>query len=182
MTVINNFLPKQAFKDLQEYCAANEFQIVKAAEREFSVLDTPKYLLEFFKIPGYELVLTFIRSAYPGFDTDINIHADNIVNGHKIAKASVLYINEQLGTTKNGTCFYNHKTHGPELTALVSNEEFDRLLTEDANDETKWEKTDVVTSYPNRLLKYNSQLFHSKIPNEITEGIRIILVCFYVKK
>lgn len=182
MTVTNNFLPKPAFKDLQDYCKENEFQIVKAGDKEFSVLETPKSLLEFFKIQGYELILTFIRSAYNGFDNESRIHADNIINGHKTALATVLYINEQLGTTPNGTCFYNHKIHGPELTAEVTDEEFNRLITEDANDETKWEKTDVVTSYPNRLLKYNSQSFHSKYPKEITEGLRVVLVCFYTKK
>jgi hypothetical protein len=182
MTVTNTFLPKQEFKELQQYCKENEFQIVTIGDKEFSVLDTPKSLLPLLQINGYELILTFIRNAYKGFDNEANIHADNIINGHKTALASVLYINEQLGTTPNGTCFYNHKTHGPELTEDVSNEEFDRLITEDANDETKWEKTDIVTSYPNRLLKYGAQTFHAKWPNEITEGCRIVLVCFYSKK
>jgi hypothetical protein len=182
MTVTNNFLPKQVFKYLQNYCKENEFKIVQVGDKDFSVLETPKSLLPYFQIDSYELILTFIRSAYKGFDNESRIHADNIINGHKTALASVLYINEQLGTTPNGTCFYNHKMHGPELTKEVSDEEFDRLLTEDANDLSKWEKTDIVTSYPNRLLKYNSQNFHGKFPNEITEGKRIVLVCFYTKK
>ncbi|WP_395073835.1 hypothetical protein [Flavobacterium sp.] len=181
MTVTNNFLTEKVFKELQEYCKENEFKIVKVGDKEFSVLDTPESVIKFFKIDGYELILSFIRNAFEGFDNKSRIHADNIINGHKVSLASVLYINEQLGTTPNGTCFYKHHIHGLELTSSVTNEEFDRLLTEDANDERKWEKTDVVRSYPNRLLKYNAQLFHGKFPNEITHGERIVLVCFYTK-
>jgi hypothetical protein len=182
MTVINNFLPKIVFFDLQKFCKENKFEIIKLGDKEFSILQTPQELIPFFQIDGYELILTFIRSAYKGFDNDYRIHADNIMLGQKTALASVLYINEQLGTTPNGTCFYNHKTHGRELTEEVTNEEFDRLLLEDANNPSKWEKTDIVTSYPNRLLKYNSQAFHSKYPAEIIDGCRIVLVCFYAKK
>jgi hypothetical protein len=41
------------------------------------------------------MILTFIRSAYEGFDEEINIHADGLINGQKKDKAAVLYINNQ---------------------------------------------------------------------------------------
>jgi len=182
MTVTDNFLPIGAFEDLQEYCNESDFQIVKLGEKEFSVLTTPRYLLEFFQIPGHELVLTFIRSAKKDFDNDIRIHADNIIEGKKTALASVLYINPEGTVSKNGTAFWRHNEYGYELPKDVSNEEFDRLITEDSNDLSKWEQLDTIYARPNRRLLYNSNLFHSKYPSKITEGTRIVLVCFYAKK
>jgi len=181
MTVTDNFLPQQAFKDLQQHCRVNNFEIVKLGEKEFSVLETPNPLLEFFKIPGHQLVLTFIRSAKNDFDTDLRIHADNIINGHKTALASVLYINEKGEVPPNGTMFWIHKTHGDQLDKSVSNEEFDRLITEDSNDLSKWEESDIIYAKPNRQLLYNSNYFHSKWPAKIEKGERKVLVCFYSK-
>lgn len=179
--VTNDFLPEQAFEWIQDYCYSSEFKIVKAGEKEFSVLETPPEILYYFNVPGHEIVLTFIRNAYPSFDNDYRIHADNIINGVKTSFASVLYINKPEGVTPNGTAFWKHKTHGHRLSENVTNEEFDRLINEDANDLEKWEQTAFVSNVPNRLVMYDSQLFHSKTPNEITTGTRIVLVIFYRK-
>lgn len=181
MTVINNFLPKNIFEKLQKHCNETPFQIVQIGDKEFSVLNVPDYLFDLIKIDNHEIVLAFIRSAYSGFDNENRIHADNIINGSKIDLASVLYINETNGVTPNGTCFYSHVKHGKELKENVSEEEFNRLLTEDSNNDSKWIKEECVSAYPNRLLKYNAQFFHAKYPKEIMQGIRIVLVCFYKK-
>jgi hypothetical protein len=182
MTVTNNFLPPQAFKDLQDYCSQNNFEIVEVGNKKFSVLETPRPLLDFFKIEGYELILTFIRSAKKDFDTDLRIHADNIINGHKTALASVLYINNEDEVSTNGTVFWKHHQHGHELEANTSEIEFNRLLTEDANDYSKWEQRDLFYALPNRRLLYNSNSFHSKWPAKIEKGERKVLVCFYAEK
>lgn len=182
MKVTDQFLPEAAFEDLQNYCYEEDFQIVKHGDKEFSVLPTPKYLHEFLQIPGHELILTFIRSARVDFDTDARIHADNIIEGKKTALASVLYINPEGTVSKNGTAFWKHHKHGYELPQDVSNEEFDRLITEDSNDLSKWEQLDIIYARPNRHLLYNSNHFHSKYPSQIEEGTRIVLVCFYSKK
>lgn len=180
--VKDDFLPKEAFKDLQQYCNENEFQIVDAGGKEFSVLHTPRNLLEFFRLPGYELVLTFIRSAHKDFDTDHRIHADNIINGHKTELASVLYLNDEGEIDDNGTAFYIHVTHGRQLGKTATAEEFDRLIKEDSNDLSKWKMTDKISSVPNRQLLYSSNYFHAKWPNIIERGERRVLVCFYAKK
>lgn len=182
MQVTDNFLPTKAFEDLQEYCNQNEFEIIKAGEKEFSVLKTPNSLLDFFKIEGYELVLTFLRRANKDIDTDLRIHADNVIVGRKTALASVLYINNKDEATPNGTVFWEHHIHGQELAKNVSNKEFDRLITEDSNDIQKWEVQDLIKSRPNRQLLYNSNLFHSKWPPVIETGERRVLVCFYAEK
>jgi hypothetical protein len=53
------------------------------AKKKFSVITTPNAFLPFLKLEGYEMILTFIRSAYEGFDEEINIHADGLINGQK---------------------------------------------------------------------------------------------------
>jgi len=180
--ITDSFLPENAFLDLQDYCRENKFEIVSLGEKPFSVLQTPKYLYEFLQIPDHVLVLTFIRSANADFDNELRIHADNIINGHKTVGASVLYINDRSEVSENGTAFWLHEKHGQSLPADVSNEEFDRLLKEDANDESKWTKTDYVSAFPNRQLLYPSQYFHSKYPAKIEKGERMVLVCFYTAK
>lgn len=87
----NNFLPKQTFASLQKYCKENEFTLVNLEQKVFSVLEVPDIISEFFQKDGYDLILSFIRDAFNGFDTDLNIHADNIVNGRKTDLAAVLY-------------------------------------------------------------------------------------------
>lgn len=180
-TIQDNFLPPEYFSLLQEHCESTAFQHIKLGEKEFSYMQTPPEFLEFLQIPGHEIVLTFIRRAYPGFDSELRIHADNIIDGHKTSLASVLYINNPEGVTRNGTAFWEHHYYGSRLPDNVTPEEFDRLLTEDSNDISKWEQTDFILAKPNRLLTYDSQCFHSKYPQEIAKGERRVLVAFYKK-
>lgn len=177
--VKDSFLPKEIFQELQDYCNREEFQIVQAGDKAFSVLEVPENIKPFLKIEGHELVLSFIRNAYNEFDNDWRIHADNIILNERVSLASVLYINDPKGVSENGTSFYEHHLHGKELSECVSEEEYNRLILEDSNDLTKWLETDYVKSKPNRLLKYNANLFHSKSPNRIKIGKRIIMASFY---
>ncbi|MBP9794117.1 MAG: hypothetical protein KBC56_08975 [Flavobacterium sp.] len=179
--ITDNFLPHEVFEELQKYVSENEFQIVTVGEKDFSILNTPDWLVDKLQIEGYELILTFIRRAYKGFNDLPGIHADNIIEGRKTALASVLYINDPEGVTPNGTSFHKHIHLGSELPADASEELFNHLIMNEANDESKWELTQTVDALPNRLLTYKSNLFHNKFPNEITEGIRIVAVCFYEK-
>lgn len=176
--VQDSFLPTDIFKSLQDHCQA-EFETVTLGEKQFLVLPTPEYIYPYLNIDGHELVLTFIRQAHSEFDTDMRIHADNIINGHKTSLASVLYVNDEI--SDNGTAFWKHSTHGYSLADDVTNEEFDRLLKEDANDVSKWTQTDYISARPNRILVYGSQQFHSKWPAKIENGKRIVLVTFYKK-
>lgn len=133
------------------------------------------------QVEGHEMILSFIRKAYKGFDNEIRIHADNIISGSKTSLAAVLYINDPDGVTPNGTSFWKHTDYGYQLPENISNEEFDRLITEDSNNLSKWSKTDFISAIPNRLLLYNSNYFHSKYPAEIEAGERIVAVAFYKK-
>ena len=57
-------------------------------------------------------------------------------------------------------------------------QEFDRMLIEDANDKSKWKLKSVIGYKPNRLLSYPCNYFHSKYPNKF-ENPRKVLVIFY---
>jgi hypothetical protein len=46
------------------------------------------------------MILTFIRSAYEGFDEEINIHADGLINGQKVDKAAVLTLTTRRSYAK----------------------------------------------------------------------------------
>lgn len=181
ISVVDDFLSKEEFWDLQYYCDSNLFQIVSFPGKSFSALATPQHMYDKLKIEGHEIILTFIRSAYKGFDEDIRIHADNIIDGHKTSMASVLYINNEYGVTPNGTAFWSHMTYGKDLPVNCTEEEFNDVILKDSNDRSKWVFNDYISSRPNRLLTYDANYFHSKFPAEITEGIRKVLVTFYKK-
>lgn len=178
----DNFLPKSVFKELQNYCNSNEFSIVTAGDKQFSVLEVPENIKNYLKKEGHDIILTFIRSAWNDFDTTWRRHADNIIMGQRIDLASVLYINDAFECDENGTAFYVHEKYGESLPIDISTDEYDRMILEDSEDDSKWEMTQAILGKPNRLLTYPSQSFHSKFPNKITKGVRKVLVAFYIKK
>lgn len=183
MIYINdNYFNDETFAKLQTYCFENQFVIKKIGDKEFCILPTPEDIIPIIQLQNYDLILTFIRKAYKGFDDDMRIHADSIINGRKSDIASVIYINETEGVTLNGTMFWKHKDHGFRMPTNVSNEEFDRMIEEESNNPQNFTRTHYVDAHPNRMLMYESNLFHSKYPKEIKKGERIVMVNFYSKK
>ena len=180
MQTTDNFLPQELFQKLTDYCKQSEFQLINVGEKDFLILPTPPEIINHLQKSGHEIILTFIRKAHKEFDTDFRIHADGIINNQKTDLASVLYISESQ--TPNGTAFWRHHKHGKSLPADATEQEFNRLLTEDANDLEKWKAIGFVQNVPNRLLTYNANNFHSKFPSVIQSGERIVLVTFYKKK
>jgi hypothetical protein len=180
-TIQHNFLSEENFERLQKYCYNTDFKITQVGEKLFSLLQTPEFILEFLAIKNHTLILSFIRESYDGFESKLNIHADNRLEGEKVALASVLYINYPEEVTLNGTAFYKHHIHGTQLPDNCSDEEHNRLLIEDANDYNKWTLEDYAPNIPNSIVNYNGSLFHSKFPANIDKGLRIVLVAFYKK-
>jgi len=178
--VTDDFLDKNIFSELQDYTEKTEFNVVTAGDKQFSTLEVPKHIYPLIEMDGYDITLAFIRRAYNGFDEEMRVHCDGIIMNKKTDYASVLYINKAEGVTSNGTAFYEHKVHGPKLDK-EDEAEFNRLILEDSNDSSKWKLTDFISSKPNRLLTYKASLFHSKFPNKISEGVRVVLVVFYSK-
>lgn len=182
MNVIDNFLPKEVFKKLQNFVAKNDFKIIDiGANRLISVLEAPDYVLNYLAIPGHIIITSFLRESYDGFDNQLNIHADNLISGMKVNKAGVLYINNPEGVTPNGTQFFIHEKYHYELPENVSEEEYNRMLQEDAKDKNKWVIASQVHNITNRFLTYDARMFHDKFPSNIDKGNRIVLVVFYTK-
>jgi hypothetical protein len=178
----DNFLNEKDFAALQEYCK-RPFQIVKAGAgdqwKEFLVIDTPEAIREQLHLSGHRIILTFIRKAHKGFDTEPRIHSDGIIDNQYVDVASVLYINESEGVYPiNGTMFYEHKIHGESLPKDVTGEVYNEVLS-DSKQIGKFRETDRVYAKPNRFLSYPAQKFHAKFPPKIEKGERIVLVTFY---
>ena len=176
-TIIYNFLPDDMFARLREYILKSEFQIFDAGDKEFSYLPFPTEVYNHISDNIATPVLSFIRRAYSGFDNEPRIHCDGIINGEEVSLASVLYLNVEGEVEGNGTAFYSHKQHGKKFDG--DEEEFNRMLLEDANDLSKWNMYEVQTSEPNKLVAYDTKLFHSKFPYEIKNGVRYVLVSFF---
>jgi hypothetical protein len=176
---INNFLSKEEFSELLKYCE-QDFQIVDIGGKEFSVLPTPENILSKLQINGHDIILSFIRSAYEGFDNDLRVHTDSYISGKKSSLASILYITDVEGGS--GTAFYHHPVHGEFLPEDVTQDEYFKMLDPQiSNDENLWHRLFVINNEPNKIVVYNSDLFHSKYPKEIKNGVRKVLVTFYKK-
>ena len=60
-----------------------------------------------------------------------------------------------------------------------TDKEFDRMLSQESNDLSRWELNTVIGHRENRLISYPSSYFHSKYPNKGWEEGRIVFVMFY---
>ncbi len=177
----DNFLSEKSFRGLQDYCK-QEFRIERAGAgdqwKEFLVLDTPPDIQSQLWLEDHEIIFSFIRKAHAGFDTDPRIHSDGIIMNKYVDVASVLYINENEGVSRNGTAFYDHAFFGEKLPKDVKPELYNDVL-KDSNVTELWQQTDKVYAKPNRLLSYPANYFHAKFPAKIETGERIVLVTFY---
>jgi len=179
IVIRDNVLNPNDFEELQRFCQKERFVRYPVGNKEYLMLFTPKEIKEFLKIEGHRIILSFIRKAYQNFDKEHRIHADHKINGVKADLASVLYINDDQSVTPNGTAFYKHHKYNYELPHETCDDEFNRLLNDEAEDLSKWQKTDQIKAIPNRILIYPGNRFHSKWPKVIKKGERIVCVTFY---
>ena len=84
------------------------------------------------------------------------IHADTNCG----AMAGVLYLTDHSDLT--GTAFWSHHKYGQR--ADMTDKAQIAEVNADANDPTKWNLVKVVKGLKNRMLVYDSQLFHSVWP------------------
>ncbi len=177
----DNFLPKNLYKELLNYC--NEFKEAKYPDKSFWVKELPEEFIKYFKISLEEIegkniknILCFVREANKGQDNDWRIHNDTIINGDQPDRAVVFFIKADEDGL-HGTALWEHKDYGHTY-VKSNNEEFDRMLKEDANDKSKWKLNSIIGYKNNRLVSYPCEYFHSKYPNEYNKQ-RIVLVMFY---
>lgn len=174
--VRNDYLPNDVFEFLHNYCETSIFNTLTFGDKSFLVLQVPENIIPYFNIGGLDTELLFIRKAHNDFDTDWRIHADSFINGKRAILAQVLFITNPV---PNGTAFWKHETHGLQMDDNASPEAYDEVLLNDSNNLDVWEQQDFINNIPNRLLTYKANLFHSKFPNQIEQGERIVLVAFY---
>ena len=177
----DNFLPPSLYKELANYC--DKFTEVKYPDKSFWVKELPKefndYIVsELESIEGRKIknILSFAREAKQDQDNSWRIHNDTIIDGQQPDRAIVLFVKANEFDL-NGTAFWEHENYGH--TYIESgDEEFNRILTEDANDKSKWKLNSIVGYRDNRLLSYPCNYFHSKYPNEYKDQ-RVVVVMFY---
>jgi len=181
----DNFLPS----NLIEYFENDEsvFKEVKTPGKSFWVKHLPQDFIEALCdklsiIEGCKVnnILAFIRQAKDGQDVDWRIHNDSIIENQKPDRAAVLFLTKDNEEGLNGTAFWSHKEYGDTHTGNGS-EEFNKLLTEDSNDLSKWDLKTIIGHKQNRLISYPCEYFHSKYPNEFKNS-REVIVMFYKTK
>ena len=174
-------MPDVLYKSLRDY--SEGFEKYPTPGKDFWVKDVPHDLktyivnkLENIEGNKIENILCFLREAKKGQDNNWRIHNDTAIMGCKPDRAIVLYIKSSEDGL-HGTAFWEHENYGHTYIESDS-EEFDRMLTEDANDKSKWKLETVIGHKDNRLLSYPCDYFHSKYPKEY-KNQRVVLVMFY---
>jgi|TARA_B110000908_G_C10058390_1_gene359445 hypothetical protein len=177
----DNFLTSDLHEELINHC--ENFTEYKTPGKSFWVKELPlafkDYIVsELESIEGKKIksILSFAREAKKDQDNDWRIHNDTIIDGQQPDRAIVLYVKANEHNL-NGTAFWEHVDYGHTYDNS-DKEEFNRMLLEDADDESKWKLNSVIGYKSNRLLSYPCEYFHSKYPNEF-EDQRIVVVMFY---
>ncbi len=177
----DNFLTSDLHEELIKHC--KNFTEYKTPGKSFWVKELPQAFKDYIvseleSIEGKKIksILSFAREAKKDQDNDWRIHNDTIIDGQQPDRAIVLYV-KASEPDLNGTAFWEHVDYG--YTYDNSNkEEFNRMLLEDADNESKWKLNSVVGYKANRLLSYPCEYFHSKYPNKFKDQ-RIVVVMFY---
>ena len=177
----DNFLTIDLYEELVKHCES--FTEYETPGKSFWVKELPQafkdhIVNELEGIEGKKIksILSFAREAKKNQDDDWRIHNDAIIDGQQPDRAIVLYVkaNEHI---LNGTAFWEHIDYGHAYDNS-NQKEFNRMLLEDADDESKWKLNSVIGYKSNRLLSYPCEYFHSKYPNKFKDQ-RIVVVMFY---
>ena len=184
--IIDDFLPEWMLDDIKSNLTNNNFVEHVVGDKPFytqpsnPVID--KYILDKLgKIEGKELqnILSFFRVSTDKLDTNWRIHSDLIIKGEKPDRAVVLYISPKESKELHGTALWEHKVYGKRLPDETTNEEFDKMITKEAENLDMRTLNTVLGYEQNRLLSYPSSYFHSKYPNKSWKNGRQIFVMFY---
>lgn len=184
--VLDDFLPESLLVPLQDYLNQNEFEKVTVGDKDFHIQNSNKELDDYISlrlsaIEGKTIqpILSFFRIATDSIDNTWRIHSDLNINGQKPDRAIVLYLSPRESEELHGTALWEHETYGRELPANTTDEEYDRMITGDAEDIGKWRLNTVIGYGENRLVCYPSSYFHSKYPNVAWKQGRKVFVMFY---
>ena len=128
-------------------------------------------------------IFSYSRMATEELDTDWRIHCDLKIFGEEPTHAAVYYISSN-NKNLNGTAIWKHKIYG-RYCPKITDEEFDRLISEDANTLSNWNIDFIINGVDDRLITYPSNVFHSKYPKKAwgktNKDCRIIFCMFYIQ-
>lgn len=183
----DNFLDIDLVKYLNN--DKDEFQEIKTPGKSFWIKMPSE---EFMKLVCMEIssiekntiikpILAFFRESKQGQDNDWRIHNDSIIEGEQPDRALVLYLSEDNHDGLNGTAFWEHKVYGDTFENLDM-EEYNRLITHDANNLDLWNLKTVVGHKQNRLVSYPCKYFHCKYPNEFIESRKVFVMFYKIEK
>ena len=183
---IDEFLPPEIYNLSSQELTLDSFEKMTVGDKDFHVRFASS---EFQKNVIYRIeqregrkiknILSFFRVSTDELDTDWRIHSDLKINGQQPDRAVVLFMSPSPAAALiNGTAFWEHNEYGYKLPD-ATNEEFDRLLSEDANNIEMWKLNSVIGHKENRLISYPANYFHSKYPRTSWPEGRVIYVMFY---
>ena len=183
---IDDFLDKDLFKKTIDELNNNSYTEYKTPGKSFWVQEAKPEFIDYVlqvlsEKEGCELesILGFFRLSTDTIDAELRIHSDGIINNQQPDRAVVLYISQKKLTELHGTAFWNHKKYGKKQPDNISDDEFNRLLTEDSGNLNNWELNTVLGYEQNRLISYPANYFHSRYPNKSWKAGREIFVMFY---
>ncbi len=106
-----------------------------------------------------------------------------IHNDAAMAKyTAIIYLNERH-QCKGGTAFWKHKATQIDEQPDSNDESLFKMLRDDGLDEKKWEWQRTIPMLFNRLVLFDSKLFHSRYPKENfgdkTSNARLLKVYFF---
>ena len=182
----DNFIEKEFFDKTKNNLENSKYEDISAGEKLFhvqwSTQEFDHYVLnKLKKIEQRELykIFSFFRVSTDKLDTDWRIHSDLIINGEKPDRAAIIYMAPKERDDLHGTALWDHKVYGKKLPKNTTNEEYDRMITKEAENLDMWRLNSVIGYEQNRLVSYPANYFHSKYPNKSWEEGREIFVLFY---
>tara|TARA_R110000822_G_C15198264_1_gene482101 strand:+ start:144 stop:719 length:576 start_codon:yes stop_codon:yes gene_type:complete len=184
--VIDDFIEPQLFPIIKNYLSDGPFKKQVVGGKDFYIKESPEEFNEYVterlsKAEGRPVVniLSFFRESTDELDITWRIHSDLNIDGQKPDRAVVLYLSPREREELHGTALWEHHIYGKALPEDISNEEYDRMISVDAEDLDRWRLSSVLGYESNRLISYPSSYFHSKYPNKSWKEGRQVFVMFY---
>ena len=177
--VYDELLPSSRFEKIKQFADKVEFHEEVYEDDSFTISHSDRLnavltiALESCLNHTVTLYLGFLRLAAPDIDIKKRIHSDMMMQGRY---ACVYYIN--TGSHVNGTKFYKHDKYGYKMPMDLSIPEINRVLSDESDKDSMWDEDITINSRPNRLLIYESDLFHAKFPSRCMSK-RIVWVGFF---
>jgi len=187
--IIDDFVEAKLFEETTKQLNANKFVEFIAGNKPFYIQKPNgvfnSYVLSKLKhIEGCELenILSFFRVSTDKLDATWRIHSDLNIEGQKPDRAVVMYMSPREREELHGTALWEHKIYGKKLPKDTTNEEYNRMITTEAENLDMWKLSSVIGYEQNRLISYPANYFHSKYPNKSWERGRQVFVMFYKLK